>query len=191
MYTAIYATAVFLLISILRTRKLRAVGNRVCPLPGQDELLDEVRRLDIGWPRGFARICLLGLVIIACGFRFYDYYTTGRAVRWNDGMTGALIDGFFIGSILSVLPILGWTPWQWGAVTVNPRELRVPRIFKVLVFERSDKTRILAQSGVGDEYMLCLIEDDSKSAQFYISRRSLKYIRIWAAHPVSSDPIQG
>ena len=166
-----------------KVRKIQDTGNRVCPIVGQDKVLNEVQRLDIGWPRGLSRVCLLCLVVFAVSFRYYDFHSTGRGFQWDDSFTGAMIDGFLVGALLSVLPILGWTPWQWGGVTVDQQELRVPRMLKVLVFERSEKTQILTQSGFGGGYFLCLIQDDTKSAQFYVNERTLKFLCIWASYP--------
>ena len=114
-------------------------------------------------------------------FRFYDYYTTGHGFRWDGDVFGNAIDGFLFGSILSVLPILGWKPWQLGFVTLDQQVLRVPRLWNVLVFKRSGHVRVRIQKGFGGGYYLCHIEDLEKSVFIYIDEQSLDILRKWVA----------
>lgn len=181
MFTFAFFVAMCIVFGRSRTQNLLKTGLPICSSVNDDSVLSEVHNLNIGWPRDIYRVGLLLAICVAIGFRAWDYYTNGNGGRWNDNITGAVVDGFFAAALVCALPILGWNPCQWGMITLDTDQLRVPGMFNVRVFKRDRATHILARRGVGGSYFHCLIQDESQSAEFFINPKSYNLLQIWAS----------
>ncbi len=120
----------------------------------QDEIMDckielnEIESLSIGWPRDIARVGLACLLFLLFAARVWDFYSLNKQLQWNDRFSDAVVDGFCLTAFWNIVPLLGWTPWQWGAVTIDVQSLRIPRIRKTVVFRRGPNIRIKVVRGV-------------------------------------------
>ncbi len=148
-------------------------------LPNCDIELNEVESLSIGWPRDIVRLGLMFLLLLLAAFRFWDFYSLNKQFQWNGNFNEAVIDSFFVAVFLIALPILGWTPWQWGAVTIDVKTLRIPRIRRTLAFDRGS-TRIEVVRGLGGSYFHCAAIDRTQSARFYTNARGVARLHAWS-----------
>jgi len=142
--------------------------------------LNEVESLSIGWPRDIIRIGLVCVLLLIGGLRVWDFYSVNKWFQWNDSFADAVPDGFCISAFWIALPILGWTPWQWGAVMIDEQTLRIPRMRRTLSFDRGSSTRIEVVRGIGGSYFHCAANDGTQSARFYTNAQGMARLYAWS-----------
>ncbi len=186
MLTIVFTTLFYLLALHSVSKKFARSSCGICEFAKREKLLDheielnEVESLSIGWPRDVFRIGMMLLLIMMAAIRFWDFYSQNKWFQWNDNFTDAMTDSFFITVFLNTLPILGWTPWQWGAVTIDAQSLCVPRTRKTAVFRRGPNTRIKVVRGIGGSFYHCAAINDAQSARFYTNARGVARLYAWS-----------